>query len=101
MDFAFPPELSEGLRRLYHMRRGPFISPGPVQSADDRAALRAYFIRFPVDECLSMMAPELWSSGSLDAALESGELPFESVPPDTLSLWGNVSAQPLQSFVCL
>ena len=90
MDFAFPPELSEALRRLYHMRRGPFLSPGPLQSEDDRAALRAFFVRFPLEECLAMMAPELWSSGPLEMAMRTGTPLYDSVPPDTLSLWENV-----------
>ena len=41
MDFAFPPELSDAVRRLYHLRRGPLLSPGPLQSMDDRAELRS------------------------------------------------------------
>ena len=90
MDFAFPPELSDALRRLYHLRRGPLLSPGPVQSADDRIEMRSLFVRFPLDDCLSMMAPSLWSSGSLVEALKSDEPALEELPPETLALWENV-----------
>jgi len=31
IDFAFPPELADALHRLYHFRRGPILSPGPMQ----------------------------------------------------------------------
>lgn len=86
LDFAFPPELADALQRLYHFRRGPLLSPGPMQSDDDRAAIRSLFMRLPLDDCLSMMALSLWSSGPLVA----GEKPaILSVPPDTLSLWDN------------
>ena len=91
MDFAFPPELSDALRRLYHLRRGPLLSPGPVQSADDRVEMRSLFVRFPLDDCLSMMAPSLWSSGPLREALESSSHFLQNFPPETLALWENVS----------
>jgi hypothetical protein len=78
MDFAFPPELSDALRRIYHLRRGPLLSPGPVQSADDRAEMRSLFV------------PSLWSSGSLEEALARNNSFLENVPPETLALWGNV-----------
>lgn len=90
MDFAFPPELSEALRRLYHLRRGPLLSPGPVQSADDRAEMRSHFVRLPLEDCLAMMAPSLWTSGSLDDALANHGPLLENVPPETLALWENV-----------
>lgn len=91
LNFAFPPKLSKALRRLYHLRRGPFLSPGPLQSLDDRAALRSLFVRLPLVDCLDMMSPSLWSSGPLDVALAQGEPLYEEVPPETLSLWENVS----------
>ena len=91
MDFAFPPELSDALRRLYHLRRGPLLSPGPLQSMDDRAELRSLFVRLPLEDCLSMMAPALWSSGPMEDALARKEGPLlEDFPPETLSLWENV-----------
>lgn len=97
MDFAFPPELSEALRRLYHLRRGPFLSPGPLQSMDNRAEMRSLFLRMPLEDCLAMMAPALWSSGPLDEAL-ARKTPFmDDVPPETLALWENVSQPSLLS----
>jgi hypothetical protein len=90
MDFAFPPELSDALRRLYHLRRGPFLSPGPLQSIDDRAEMRSLFVRFPLEDCLNMMAPALWSSGDLNDALSHDGPSMEDVPPETLALWENV-----------
>ena len=93
MDFAFPPELSDALRRLYHLRRGPFLSPGPLLSMDDRAEMRSLFVRLPLEDCLSMMAPALWSSGPLDEALARNGPLMEDVPPETLALWENVSRQ--------
>jgi len=91
MDYAFPPELSDALRRLYHLRRGPFLSPGPLQSMDDRAEMRSMFVRLPLEDCLGMMAPALWSSGPLEDALARKSPLLEDVPPETLSLWENVS----------
>jgi hypothetical protein len=86
LDFAFPPELADALQRLYHFRRGPLLSPGPMQSDDDRAAIRALFMRLPLDDCLSMMALSLWSSGPVRADTMQTMM---TVPPDTLSLWDN------------
>jgi hypothetical protein len=91
MDFAFPPELSDALRRLYHLRRGPFLSPGPLQSFDDRTEIRSLFIRFPLEDCLMMMAPSLWGCGDLQAAAANLAPSFEEIPPETLSLWDEVS----------
>lgn len=100
-DIAFPQELSVGLRRLYHMRRGPLLSPGPMQSIDDRAESRSYFLRLPLAECLQMMAPTLWSCAATSTpvltndTMESGGaiMPYmEDVPPETLALWSNVSS---------
>jgi hypothetical protein len=96
MDFAFPPELSDALRRLYHLRRGPFLSPGPMQSLDDRSEIRSLFIRFPLEDCLMMMAPTLWGCGDLQAGVTS----FDEIPPETLSLWDEVSRyQVAKSFI--
>jgi hypothetical protein len=89
MDFAFPPELSDAVRRLYHLRRGPLVSPGPLQSMDDRAEKRSLFLRLPLDACLCMMAPSLWTSGSIHAGLATNL--SETAPPETLVLWENVS----------
>jgi len=84
IDFAFPPELADALHRLYHLRRGSLISPGPLQSLDDRAAKRSLFLRLPLDDCLCMMAPSLWSSNLYSS--------LEPIPSDTLALWSSVSA---------
>jgi hypothetical protein len=100
MDFAFPPELSDALRRLYHLRRGPFLSPGPLQSIDDRAEMRSHFVRFPLEDCLCMMAPALWSSGDLQKAVSLGGPLMEDVPPETLALWENVRLY-YQCYLCL
>lgn len=86
LDFAFPPELAGALRRLFHLRRGPLLSTGPIQSTDDRAEIRSMFLRLPLQDSLCMMAPTVWSSGSV-ADTASREL----VPAETLSLWDNVS----------
>jgi len=54
---------------------------------DDRAEIRSLFLRLPLEDCLSMMALSLWSSGPLQ-----GPGAFASpttVPPDTLALWDN------------
>jgi Sec23/Sec24 zinc finger/Sec23/Sec24 trunk domain len=90
LGFAFPPELADALHRLFHLRRGPMLSPGPVQSMDDRAEIRNLFLRFPLDDCLCMMAPSLWSSGILDST--TGII-LDPIPSDTMTLWDNVSLQ--------
>ena len=90
LDFAFPPELAEGLRRLYHLRRGSLVSPGPMRSIDDRAEIRSIFLRFPLDDCIKMMAPSMWSSGLLSPTSPSNPA-MEVVPPETLVLWDHVS----------
>jgi hypothetical protein len=90
LDFAFPPELADALHRLFHLRRGSLLSPEPLQSADDRAEKRSLFLRLPLDDCLCMMAPSLWSAGMSEL---NGEATFslEQIPSDTLTLWDNVS----------
>jgi Sec23/Sec24 zinc finger/Sec23/Sec24 trunk domain len=84
LDFAFPPDLAAALRRLFHLRRGPLLSVGPAQSTDDRAEIRSMFLRLPLADCLNMMAPTVWSSGSVH-----GTPSRTSVPAETLSLWDN------------
>lgn len=85
LDIAFPPQLKETLNRLYHLRRGPLISPGPMRAMDDRAEQRRLFLRFPVKDCLIMMRPELWSTGSM--TISSGWDTMLEFPPETLALW--------------
>lgn len=85
LDFAFPPQLADCLRRLYHLRRGALISPGPLRSMDDRAEVRHLFLRFPLADCLGMMAPNLWSTGNLENSENKDQMiPF---PAETMALW--------------
>ena len=79
LDFAFPPELVEGLSALHHIRRGPMLGMGPVRSVDDRTVARFLFLRLPFEDCLYMMAPRLWSC-QVDQILQP-------TPPCTLALW--------------
>jgi hypothetical protein len=60
-----------------------------MRSMDDRAEIRGLFLRFPLEDCIGMMAPAIWSSGLLDASSPSGSM--ELVPPETLALWDSVS----------
>jgi hypothetical protein len=90
IDFAFPPELSDALRRLYHLRRGALLSPGPMQSNDDRAHIRSLFLRLPLEDCLCMMAPSLWSSGIVGVELLSSPDQLEEIHPESLALWETV-----------
>jgi hypothetical protein len=88
LDFSFPPKLTEALGLLYHLRRGPLISPGPLRSIDDRAESRGLFSRLPLEDCINMMAPTLWSTGSLDKA---SKVDLNEMPAETLALWDHVS----------
>ena len=98
LDFAFPPQLKETLNRLYHLRRGHLISPGPMRSMDDRAESRALFLRFPVENCLQMIRPSIWSTGSF--GVSSGWDTMQPFPAETLALWDDVSIfNPNDSFV--
>jgi hypothetical protein len=92
LDFAFPSNLTDALKLLYCVRRGPLISPGPMRSIDDRAALRGLFLRFPLEDCICMMAPKLWSTGSLE---EKNQAPtdMQEMPAETLALWDDVSEE--------
>lgn len=90
-DFAFPPQLQGTLNRLYHLRRGHLISPGPMQSIDDRAGSRKLFIRFPLEDCLKMIRPSLWSTGS--TSISSGWDSMIPFPAETLALWDDVSRE--------
>jgi len=85
LDFAFPPQLKETLNRLYHLRRGYLISPGPMQSMDDRAQSKELFLRFPVEDCLQMIRPSVWSTGSIN--ISSGWDTMQPFPAETLALW--------------
>jgi len=87
LDFAFPPQLAQGLRLLYNLKRGPMLGIGPLLSTDDRAVARSLFMRLPLDDCLLLMAPTVWSCRADSDALRNPVL--EPVPPVTLSCWDN------------
>jgi hypothetical protein len=89
IDFAFPPELSDALRRLYHLRRGPLLSPGPMRSDDDRAQIRSLFLRLPLEDCLCMCAPSLWRT-EVTPECKSDSVEWIAVPPESLALWDKV-----------
>lgn len=100
LDFAFPPQLREGLRRLYHLRRGALISPGPMRSMDDRAEVRQLFLRFPLQDCVGMMAPNLWSTGNLENVRNPSSVSsLNPFPAETLALWDAVSSCMAAKFV--
>lgn len=92
LDFAFPPKLKDALTLLYHLRRGPLISPGPMRSIDDRAQIRGLFLRFPLEDCISMMTPSLWSTGSLED-VDKATAEMQEFPAETLALWDHVSTK--------
>lgn len=54
---------------------------------DDRAEIRSLFLRLPLEDCLSMMALSLWSSGPLNSP--DPLISPTNVPPDNLALWDN------------
>lgn len=95
LDFAFPPELADALHRLYHLRRGAMLSPGLLRSLDERAEIRDLYLRLPLDDCLCMMAPSLWSVNTSGSASDL-TLPLDPIPSDTLTLWDTVSYENAQ-----
>ena len=64
------------------------LSPGMIRSLDDRAQLRDLYLRLPLDDCLCMMAPSLWS---VNITGQDFAPPLSPVPSDTLTLWNTVS----------
>jgi hypothetical protein len=92
LELAFPPKLQGSLSRLYHLRRGHLVSPGPMRSIDDRAEVRSLFLRFPLEDCLRMMEPSLLSTGSI-AGIPSAWDVMQPFPAETLALWESVSRQ--------
>jgi len=86
IDFAFPPELKDTLSRLYHLRRGPLVSPGPMRSMDDRAEMRVLFLRFPLEDCILMMKPSIWSTGAVGGVSSAWDVMLD-FPPETLIVW--------------
>jgi hypothetical protein len=104
VDFAIPPELSESIRLLHHLRRGTLLGP-PLQSADDRACHRALFLRMPLEDCLCMMAPRMFAlrrqllpvvgvtnvtSHEQQQSQTRPQPVWEKVPAETLLLWDDV-----------
>jgi len=89
LGFAFPPELEDALHRLYHLRRGSMLSPGPVGSMEERAQLRNLFLRLPLDDCLCMMAPSLWSYDISSGGGTPSTMSLQEIPSDTMTLWDN------------
>jgi hypothetical protein len=64
-----------------------------MRSIDDRAEIRGLFLRFPLDDCLLMIEPLVWSTGAL-GGLTSAWDKMEPFPAETLALWDNVSRAP-------
>lgn len=89
LDFAFPPELADGLRALYSLRRGPLLGTGPQQSPDDRCISRSLFMRLPLSDCLPIMSPSVWCCGANTNSTARG-FSLEPVPAVTLALWDEV-----------
>lgn len=67
-----------------------------MRSMDDRAEVRSLFLRFPLDDCLKMMEPSLWSTGSLEGISSAWDI-MEPFPAETLALWESVSRDWIQS----
>ena len=59
-DLVFPRELGGLPRQLFHLRRGPLLGP-LLQNSDDPLCLRHLFLRGSLEDCLRMMAPEMFS----------------------------------------
>lgn len=59
-DLVFPRELGGLPRQLFHLRRGPLLGP-LLQNSDDPLCLRHLFLRGTLEDCLRMMAPEMFS----------------------------------------
>lgn len=59
-DLVFPKELGGLPRQLFHLRRGPLLGP-LLQNSDDPLCLRHLFLRGTLEDCLRMMAPEMFS----------------------------------------
>merc|ERR1711862_206836 len=97
MGFAFPPELSTSLHLLHHLRRGPLLDVS-LYSSEDRASLRRLFLRLPLQDCLMIMAPNLWSvrlyphhtDHIANNTSTSSSYDLIPIPPETLVLWDNV-----------
>jgi hypothetical protein len=59
---SFPLSSPMHPRRL-HLRRGPLVSPGPIQSMDDRATIRSLLFDFRwVIACMICRPLEFWAA---------------------------------------
>mmetsp|Transcript_10954 Transcript_10954/g.16445 ORF Transcript_10954/g.16445 Transcript_10954/m.16445 type:complete len:1000 (+) Transcript_10954:41-3040(+) len=123
LAYTFPPNLTAEsfLRLMHHLRRGGMLGAGALlQTApDDRHGMRDIFLRFPLDNCLAIMAPQMWrwrareiqidplasSAGepttnsrvTLHPPVKNGLISSSKVPitidtalPETLALWDDV-----------
>ena len=99
LDFAFPPELADGLRTLYSLRRGPLLGTGPQQSPDDRCVSRSLFMRLPLSDCLPTMSPTVWCCRA-NANKTAQGFSLEPVPAVTLALWHEVRCLYLLCMYC-
>lgn len=121
LAYTFPPSLTAEsfLRLMHHLRRGGMLGAGALlQTApDDRHAMRDIFLRFPLDNCLAMMAPQMWRwrkrEIQVDPLISSDEEPIanlrmtlhpqikdglaatapitiDAALPETLALWDDV-----------
>lgn len=57
---VFPRELGWLPTQLFHLRRGPLLGP-LLQNSDDPVCLRHLFLRGALEECIRMMAPDMFS----------------------------------------
>ena len=87
MEYAFPSELQQLPRTLFHLRQGPLLG-NLLQHDDDVACLRYLFLRFSLSESMRLMAPTL-TMVTRNAQGEGQPLSFNvrTVPADTLALW--------------
>lgn len=63
--------------------------------------MRHLFLRFPLEDCLGMMAPQLWSSGLIDDKVKASSVKIQLFPAETLALWNNVSGRKAIPFVSI
>lgn len=57
---VFPRELGWLPTQLFHLRRGPLLGP-LLQNSDDPLCLRQLFLRGGLEDCVRMMAPNMFS----------------------------------------
>jgi hypothetical protein len=84
-EYNIPPDLCKAIKYLHHFRRGEILGSA-VQSIDERTLLRDAMIRFPLGDCLKIMAPCFWKCD-----IDTVHHEFKPVPASTLVLWDKVS----------